>query len=1082
MDSPLNRSETSLPTGEYEVFLSFRGPDVRTSFADCLYSCLHRSKIRTFRDEEELRKGEQIAPSLVQAILESKIHIPIFSQNYASSKWCLQELAKMVECWKQDNGHVILPIFYFVNPRDVRHQYGPYKEAFQLHAQKHDADTVKEWREALQEVGKMKGWTVNDSDGQGAIIDEVFSRVDSLLMRKYKLVADQDLVGVDFHVEQVVKLLDLDSQSVEVVSIHGIGGAGKTTISKAVYDKVFSQFDRCCFLEDVRETLKKKEGLVNLQNKVLSTILRHDCKVENASEGCYLIKDRVCKHKVLVILDDIDHMFEFDKFLGDMDDFASGSRFLVTTRDQSLNFHQDYKSYELGEMSHDHSLQLFCKHAFRMDYPPEDYVTLSSKFVEAAAGLPLALEVMGSLLFRKKMKIWEENLIRFKEIPHCKVQERLKISYDALNYEEQQIFLDIACLFIGENKTLPLYMWGGCNFYPESGIDTLVLRSLIKINEKDEFWMHDHIRDLGRAIVRDEGVEHPGSRSRIWSNNDALDMLKNMKGTDHVRSLKVYGDNCVELTNEEFRKLSGLRYLEVVRAGLTGDFKEILPEIRWLELFFCASVPTSFRMDKLVILQLSNLWVGDDWLGWRELKMAHNLKVLHLLCCYKLTKAPDLSACGSLEVVNLQDCNKMSGEMHVGNFKHLKELIIIGCGITKLTGNLVELENLQVINFSRCFGVPLPLLELPTSVKQLIISSTVANLSKLRDLEELRFQHCTGGLRITGDLQKLSKLKTLELWLSPCDSLLVDVDLGLPSSLVSIWIKRCEPLQRLPNIQNLSNLTEMLLEDFGVAEIHGLGGLTSLVTLHISKAPNLENLDGLENLMSMTNLTVEECCALKRLPSLAALNKLLYLLVCQCQILAEIRGLAKSLSRLEISWCPSLAIIEGLEPLVALEKFILSGCDLVSRLPHLPSGLKTLRSLVKLKISNCDSLERLPDLSHLTSLKELTISRCVQLLELTGFEELELLEVLFLMTCESLLKIPSLSSLRNLKELTIWNCEKLAEIEGLEMLEEQLTVQSLGTYENPVEKLGRRTKVKRLLRSSARYCKKVGQFAGVFRN
>ncbi|CAN1827340.1 Disease resistance protein L6 [Linum perenne] len=1035
MDSPLNRSETSLPTGEYEVFLSFRGPDVRTSFADCLYSCLHRSKIRTFRDEEELRKGEQIAPSLVQAILESKIHIPIFSQNYASSKWCLQELAKMVECWKQDNGHVILPIFYFVNPRDVRHQYGPYKEAFQLHAQKHDADTVKEWREALQEVGKMKGWTVNDSD------------VDSLLMRKYKLVADQDLVGVDFHVEQVVKLLDLDSQSVEVVSIHGIGGAGKTTISKAVYDKVFSQFDRCCFLEDVRETLKKKEGLVNLQNKVLSTILRHDCKVENASEGCYLIKDRVCKHKVLVILDDIDHMFEFDKFLGDMDDFASGSRFLVTTRDQSLNFHQDYKSYELGEMSHDHSLQLFCKHAFRMDYPPEDYVTLSSKFVEAAAGLPLALEVMGSLLFRKKMKIWEENLIRFKEIPHCKVQERLKISYDALNYEEQQIFLDIACLFIGENKTLPLYMWGGCNFYPESGIDTLVLRSLIKINEKDEFWMHDHIRDLGRAIVRDEGVEHPGSRSRIWSNNDALDMLKNMKGTDHVRSLKVYGDNCVELTNEEFRKLSGLRYLEVVRAGLTGDFKEILPEIRWLELFFCASVPTSFRMDKLVILQLSNLWVGDDWLGWRELKMAHNLKVLHLLCCYKLTKAPDLSACGSLEVVNLQDCNKMSGEMHVGNFKHLKELIIIGCGITKLTGNLVELENLQVINFSRCFGVPLPLLELPTSVKQLIISSTVANLSKLRDLEELRFQHCTGGLRITGDLQKLSKLKTLELWLSPCDSLLVEEDAIRTSALVSIWIKRCEPLQRLPNIQNLSNLTEMLLEDFGVAEIHGLGGLTSLVTLHISKAPNLENLDGLENLMSMTNLTVEECCALKRLPSLAALNKLLYLLVCQCQILAEIRGLAKSLSRLEISWCPSLAIIEGLEPLVAL-----------------------------------DSLERLPDLSHLTSLKELTISRCVQLLELTGFEELELLEVLFLMTCESLLKIPSLSSLRNLKELTIWNCEKLAEIEGLEMLEEQLTVQSLGTYENPVEKLGRRTKVKRLLRSSARYCKKVGQFAGVFRN
>ncbi|CAL1375089.1 unnamed protein product [Linum trigynum] len=104
--SSCSRYEPPLPTGEYEVFLSFRGPDVRTTFFDCLYSVLARSKIRTFRDEEELRKGEQIAPSLVQAIIQSKIHIPIFSQSYGSSKWCLQE---MVECWKQGKGHLIVP-------------------------------------------------------------------------------------------------------------------------------------------------------------------------------------------------------------------------------------------------------------------------------------------------------------------------------------------------------------------------------------------------------------------------------------------------------------------------------------------------------------------------------------------------------------------------------------------------------------------------------------------------------------------------------------------------------------------------------------------------------------------------------------------------------------------------------------------------------------------------------------------------------------------------------------------------------------------------------------------------------------
>ncbi|CAN1832678.1 Disease resistance protein L6 [Linum perenne] len=159
-----------LPAGEYEVFLSFGGPDVRQHFADHLYTYLVSSKIRTFRDEEELPKGEFLAPALEKAITESKVYIPIFSQNYASSKWCLQELANIVKCWKSGGGakaqHVIFPVFYFIDPRDVRHpDSGSYKESFQEHRSKHDPETVLKWKEALQEVGKMKGWHVTESDG-----------------------------------------------------------------------------------------------------------------------------------------------------------------------------------------------------------------------------------------------------------------------------------------------------------------------------------------------------------------------------------------------------------------------------------------------------------------------------------------------------------------------------------------------------------------------------------------------------------------------------------------------------------------------------------------------------------------------------------------------------------------------------------------------------------------------------------------------------------------------------------------------------------------------------------------------------
>ncbi|XP_059640976.1 disease resistance protein L6-like [Cornus florida] len=160
-------SATSLPVlgGEYEVFLSFRGPDSRRTFTDFLYTYLNDADVHTFRDDNELREGEEIDPKLLEAIRESSISIPIFSKNYASSKWCLRELAQMVDC-KGSNGQLILPIFYDVEPSDVRHQSGSYEEAFRKHERCFDGCTVMKWKEALKEVGEVKGWQVNkEADG-----------------------------------------------------------------------------------------------------------------------------------------------------------------------------------------------------------------------------------------------------------------------------------------------------------------------------------------------------------------------------------------------------------------------------------------------------------------------------------------------------------------------------------------------------------------------------------------------------------------------------------------------------------------------------------------------------------------------------------------------------------------------------------------------------------------------------------------------------------------------------------------------------------------------------------------------------
>ncbi|CAI0411882.1 unnamed protein product [Linum tenue] len=322
-----------LPAGNYEVFLSFRGPDVRTTFADSLYHFLAHSKIRAFYDDEQLRKGEEIAPSLVQAIHESKIYIPILSQGYASSKWCLEELSLMVKSLNQNPGHILLPIFYFMEPRDVRHQEGSYRRAFRQHSREYDAETVREWKEALRVVGQMKGWRVTESDGQGAVIDKVFSQVWSHLMGDYTLVTDE-LIGVESQVREVIDLLDLDSKGLKIVGIHGMG---------------------------------------------------------DTSEGIHIIRDKVCKYKVFIVLDDIDGRFEFEKIFGKLRDFSTGSRFIMTTRDKRvLEFFEECRLFEAKEMSYTNSFQLFRRHAFRTDDPQEEKAALGREFVKVAAGLPFS--------------------------------------------------------------------------------------------------------------------------------------------------------------------------------------------------------------------------------------------------------------------------------------------------------------------------------------------------------------------------------------------------------------------------------------------------------------------------------------------------------------------------------------------------------------------------------------------------------------------------------------------------------------------------------------------------------------------
>lgn len=146
----------------YDVFLSFRGEDTRNNFTGHLHRNLIQRGIKTFIDYE-LRRGEEVSPALLKAIEESRISIIVFSENYATSTWCLDELVKILEC-KELKQQMVWPIFYKVDPSDVRNQRGSFGKALVKHERKFkdNKEKVKIWRAALTKAANLSGWSLLD--------------------------------------------------------------------------------------------------------------------------------------------------------------------------------------------------------------------------------------------------------------------------------------------------------------------------------------------------------------------------------------------------------------------------------------------------------------------------------------------------------------------------------------------------------------------------------------------------------------------------------------------------------------------------------------------------------------------------------------------------------------------------------------------------------------------------------------------------------------------------------------------------------------------------------------------------------
>jgi hypothetical protein len=274
--------------------------------------------------------------------------------------------------------------------------------------------------------------------------------------------------------------------------------------------------------------------------------------------------------------------------------------------------------YRLKGLNRLHSSELFCWHAFFQRHPVPEFEDLVDGFVNSCDGLPLSLEVFGALLCQENDRsYWEEQLNGLEMLPP-EIQARLKISYDSLNPEEQQIFLDIACFSIGKNKDTWIRIWGGSGWKGSVGLRNLENKCLVELDGENKIRMHDHLRDMGRKIAEDRSMPR-----RLWgaTMKDVYDLLEQSSPVTEVRGIKMGPQSNVPFAKRFSREVFRINKLQLLEAE--GDLVEgILSKVRspnlnliWLRWTCCpcSSLPSWIPMHDLRVLEVSGTKLKRLW-------------------------------------------------------------------------------------------------------------------------------------------------------------------------------------------------------------------------------------------------------------------------------------------------------------------------------------------------------------------------------------------------------------------------------------------------------------------------------------
>ncbi|KAL9831197.1 putative disease resistance protein RPP1 [Arabidopsis thaliana] len=511
-----NSSSLSLPSPatsvsrnwKHDVFPSFHGADVRRTFLSHILESFRRKGIDPFIDNN-IERSKSIGPELKEAIQGSKIAIVLLSRKYASSSWCLDELAEIMKC-RQMVGQIVMTIFYEVDPTDIKKQTGEFGKAFTKTCKGKLKEQVERWRKALEDVATIAGEHSRNWSNEAEMIEKISTDVSNMLDLSIPSKDFDDFVGMAAHMERTEQLLRLDLDEVRMIGIWGPPGIGKTTIARFLLNQVSDRFQLSAIMVNIKGCYRRPcfdeySAQLQLQNQMLSQMINHkDIMISHLGVAQERLRDK----KVFLVLDEVDQLGQLDALAKETRWFGPGSRIIITTEDLGvLKAHGINHVYKVGYPSNYEAFQIFCMNAFGQKQPHEGFDEIAREVMALAGELPLGLKVLGSALRGKSKPEWERTLPRLRTSLDGKIGSIIQFSFDALCDEDKYLFLYIACLFNFQSVHRVEEVLANKFSHVRHGLDVLDEKSLISI-KNGRIFMHTLLEQFGIETSRKQFVHH----------------------------------------------------------------------------------------------------------------------------------------------------------------------------------------------------------------------------------------------------------------------------------------------------------------------------------------------------------------------------------------------------------------------------------------------------------------------------------------------------------------------------------------------------------------------------------------------